>query len=101
MVLKTAEKLDENGRIDQSVTGKDYAWTYILNDKKEQEFAPDFTYTGFRYVEITGAVPEKEITLDCFTGNQKQYKKLFYRLPAQGKAGLAGADTPDRTFHYV
>ena len=63
VVLKTAEKLDENGRIDQSVTGKDYAWTYVINDKKEQEFAPDFTYTGFRYVEMTGAVPEKEITL--------------------------------------
>ena len=34
VVLKTAEKLDENGRIDQSVTGKDYAWTYILNGEK-------------------------------------------------------------------
>ena len=55
--------MDENGRIDQSVTGKDYAWTYVLNDKKEQEFAPDFTYTGFRYVEMTGAVPGKEISL--------------------------------------
>ena len=44
MVLKTAEKLDENGRIDQSVTGKDYAWTYVLNDKKEQEFARIYVY---------------------------------------------------------
>ena len=42
VVLKTAEKLDENGRIDQSVTGKDYAWTYVLNDKKEQEFVTGF-----------------------------------------------------------
>lgn len=63
VVLKTAEKLDGNGRIDQSVTGKDYAWTYILNEEREQEFAPDFTYTGFRYVEMTGAVPGKEISL--------------------------------------
>ena len=63
VILKTAEKLDKNGRIDQSVTGKDYAWTYILNGEKEQEFAPDFTYTGFRYVEMMGAIPEKEVTL--------------------------------------
>lgn len=34
-----------------------YAWTYILSAEDEQEFAPDFTYTGFRYVEVTGAVP--------------------------------------------
>ena len=31
--------------------------------EKEQEFAPDFTYTGFRYVEMMGAIPEKEVTL--------------------------------------
>lgn len=34
-----------------------YALTYILDEKKEQEFAPDFTYTGFRYVVMKGAVP--------------------------------------------
>ena len=33
---ENCRKLDENGRIDQSVTGKDYAWTYILNDKKNR-----------------------------------------------------------------
>lgn len=57
VVLSTAEKLGPDGRIDQSVTGKGYAWTYILNEETEQEFAPDFTYTGFRYVEVKGAVP--------------------------------------------
>lgn len=58
IVLKPGEILDETGRVSQKVTGESYAWTYILNGEKEQEFAPDFTYTGFRYVEMTGALPE-------------------------------------------
>ena len=57
MVLKTAEKLDENGRIDQSVTGKIMPG-HVLNDKKNRNLHR-FTYTGFRYVEMTGAVPGK------------------------------------------
>lgn len=65
VVLSAAEKLGADGRIDQSVTGEGYAWTYILNGEKEQEFAPDFTYTGFRYLEMKGAVPaEKNPCMD-------------------------------------
>lgn len=60
IALYTAEKLDGKGRIDQSVTGKDYAWIYTLNADEKQEYAPAFTYTGFRYIEMTGAVPEGE-----------------------------------------
>lgn len=58
IVLKPGELLKEDGAVNQRVTGEGYAWTYILNEQEEQEFAPDFTYTGFRYVEMTGAVPD-------------------------------------------
>ena len=57
VVMKPAEKLGPDGRIDQRGTGEGYAWTYIPDGRKVQEFVPDFTYTGFRYVEVTGAVP--------------------------------------------
>ena len=60
IVMKTGEILYEDGTVNQRVTGEGYAWTYILDGNAEQEFAPDFTYTGFRYVEMTGAVPEGE-----------------------------------------
>ncbi|MDO4284690.1 MAG: family 78 glycoside hydrolase catalytic domain [Eubacteriales bacterium] len=57
IVMTPGEILTPEGRVDQRVTGKGYAWTYILNGEREQEFAPDFTYTGFRYVEVRGASP--------------------------------------------
>lgn len=57
VVLTPGELLDAQMKPDQRVTGHDYRWEYILNDQEEQEFAPDFTYTGFRYVQVEGALP--------------------------------------------
>lgn len=64
IVLTPGELLDKDMNPDQRVTGHDYRWEYILNDEMEQEFAPDFTYTGFRYVKLTGAVPEFDMDED-------------------------------------
>lgn len=60
LVMVPGEILDSEFAPDQRVTGRGYAWTYYLNGDEEQEFAPDFTYTGFRYVQVTGAVPDME-----------------------------------------
>lgn len=37
-----------------------HQWKYTLNEKENQEFAPEFTYTGFRYVLVEGAAPSQE-----------------------------------------
>ncbi len=58
--MKPGEILDAGGRVDQQMTRQNCIWNYILNDEEEQEFAPDFTYTGFRYVEVTGAAPQSD-----------------------------------------
>lgn len=57
IVLTPGEILDQNRCPDQSVTGKGYTWEYIMSGEIEQEFAPDFTYTGFRYLQLEGAIP--------------------------------------------
>lgn len=44
---------------DQRVTGRGYHWQYITNEQGTQCYAPKFTYTGFRYVQIEGAVPKE------------------------------------------
>lgn len=59
IVMKPSELLDSRGNAEQKMTRDKYAWTYIMNGDEEQEFAPDFTYTGFRYVEVSGAVPAR------------------------------------------
>lgn len=64
VVLTPAEILDQDMKPNQRATGHDYRWEYILNEDLEQEFAPDFTYTGFRYVQLEGAVPEYDLSED-------------------------------------
>jgi len=67
MRLKHAERLDANGRADQSNIVMHYRPTddkdpfgtdiYILNGKGEENFTPRFNYKGFRYVEVTSDQP--------------------------------------------
>ena len=58
--LYPAELIKEDGQPDQWITGNNYCWNYICNDKRKQEYTPKFTYTGFRYVKVTGAIPTGE-----------------------------------------
>ena len=51
------KKTEDGIRVDQKVTGQNYSWIYVPGEGEEQEYAPDFTYTGFRYLEIEGATP--------------------------------------------
>jgi len=51
------EILTKDGLPDQRITGRGYYWQYITNSKLKQSYAPKFTYYGFRYVLVTGAVP--------------------------------------------
>lgn len=62
--MKPGEILKPDGTPDQKVTGKNYSWDYYMNDKDEQEYASRFTYTGFRYVQVEGAIPASLATED-------------------------------------
>lgn len=55
--LIPAELKDEQNHAIQDATGKPYCLTYILKGGKKEKWAPRFTYYGFRYVEVKGAVP--------------------------------------------
>lgn len=57
--IRYGDRLDENGRIDNSsnaqyVYGGEYQTDFLTGDGKEHEYAPLFTYHAFRYVEIEG-----------------------------------------------
>lgn len=57
VIMIPGEILDENGEPDQSVTGEEYYWKYTFGNKREVVWEPRFTYYGFRYVLVKGAVP--------------------------------------------
>ena len=48
---------DGKGRVDQARVGKPNYWEYTLKGEGEETWSPQFCYTGFQYLEVSGAVP--------------------------------------------
>lgn len=55
--ITPAELLKTDGSANQNATGKGFYFTYILKGNGEETWRPRFTYTGFRYVQVSGASP--------------------------------------------
>ena len=55
--ITPAEVLDERGLADQKGSGAPCYFTYILKGEGIETWHPQFTYYGFRYLQIEGAVP--------------------------------------------
>ena len=54
------EILDSTAAVSQRPSGGPSLFTYILNGEGTENWQPQFTYYGFRYLQIEGAVPEGE-----------------------------------------
>ncbi len=54
------ELINEEMKVTQGSTGKPYIFTYILKGDGIEEWTPKFTFYGFRYVTVDGAVPASE-----------------------------------------
>jgi len=51
------ELLDEDSLVSQEATGGPHYFSYTLKGEDEEIWMPRFTYYGFRYVQLNGAVP--------------------------------------------
>lgn len=51
------ELLGEDSLVTQEATGKPFYFSYTLKGDNEEIWMPRFTYYGFRYVQVSGAVP--------------------------------------------
>jgi hypothetical protein len=52
------ELIDPDSAVTQRATGSPYCFTYTLKGKGIETWQPQFSYYGFRYVQIEGGVPE-------------------------------------------
>lgn len=61
IVIRPAELLNPDSTVNQSATGKPYYFSYTAKGGGgTEQWQPQFTYYGFRYVQIEGAVPQGE-----------------------------------------
>ncbi len=56
--LYPAELIKPSLEAEQAATGSPYYFTYILKGEGVEKWTPRFTFTGFRYVQVVGAVPD-------------------------------------------
>jgi alpha-L-rhamnosidase len=56
--VSPAELLGSDGLINQRASGAPYEFRYTLKGVGDEEWTPRFTYYGFRYAQVEGAVPE-------------------------------------------
>ena len=78
--LIVGESLTRDGHVSQKQTGRPYILTYTLKGSRQGEtWHPRFTYYGYQYIEIEGAVmagdknphnmPEVDSLASCFISN--------------------------------
>jgi len=51
------ELINEDSLVTQRASGEPYYFSYILKGEGEETWIPGFSYYGFRYIEVEGAVP--------------------------------------------
>ena len=54
----TPGELSGGDSVNQKASGKPYYWQYTLKGEGTETWEPRFTYYGFRYLQLDGAVPE-------------------------------------------
>lgn len=59
--LIPGELLGDDSLVTQRATGEPFFFHYTLKGEEEEIWIPKFTYYGFRYVEVQGAVPKKQL----------------------------------------
>ncbi len=58
--LIPSELITKENQPNQSASGSPYSFSYTLKGDGEEIWRPRFTYYGFRYVKVEGAVPDSE-----------------------------------------
>ncbi|GAA4736240.1 family 78 glycoside hydrolase catalytic domain [Flavisolibacter ginsenosidimutans] len=96
-----AELLKEDGTINQRPTGSPYYLTYILKGDGAETWQPRFTYYGYRYLQVAGAVPKGQKS-DSTLPVLLQIKGLHTRNSADKVGSFAcSSDLFNRTYSLV
>lgn len=87
VTLLVAEKLTRQGACDQKQTGRQHYYEYTLKGGEQEIWHPHFSYYGFQYIQVEGAVLEGEPNPDglpvlkrlssCFVYNSAEEVSSF------------------------
>ena len=88
ITLLVSERLTPQGACDQSQTGRPHYYEYTLKGEGREQWQPSFSYYGFRYIQVEGAVLEGQPNPDglpvihrlrsCFVSNSVPEGSSFW-----------------------
>ena len=88
VTLLVSERLTPQGACDQSQTGRQHYYEYTLKGEGRETWHPRFSYYGFRYIQVEGAVLEGQSNPDglpvlhtlqsCFVYNSTPETSTFW-----------------------
>lgn len=99
--LVPAELLKADGTANQRATGSPYYWEYTLRGDSVEQWQPQFSYYGFRYVQVEGAVAEGEANADSMAVLTSL--KGLHTTSGQNEAGTFSCSKPllNQTFSLI
>ncbi len=92
--LVPGELLDESGLVTQRSSGGPMWFSYTLKGQGEEVWSPRFSYYGFRYVQVEGAVPGGGATVGSELPRILEMKGQFL-YPATEPVGRFTCSNPD------
>jgi len=84
--ITPGELVHADGSVNQSGSGKSHYYDYILKGNGPETWHPQFTYYGFRYLQVSGAVPSDEPS-----GGQSPVLLAVKGLHTRNSAAAAGS----------
>lgn len=99
--LIPSELITKENQPNQSASGSPYSFSYTLKGDGEEIWAPRFTYYGFRYVKVDGAIPVSEKTND--ETSQVLDLKLLHNRNSTPSTGTFSCSNElfNRTFNLI
>jgi len=99
--ITPAELIHPDGSANQTGSGKPHYYNYILKGGGPETWHPQFTYYGFRYLQVEGAVPQGEAN-----PNQSPVLLAIKGLHTRNSAATVGSfscsnDLFNRTFKLI
>jgi alpha-L-rhamnosidase len=90
----TGELLDQAGLVSQGSSGGPVWFAYTLKGEGLEIWRPRFSYTGFRYVQVEGAVPAGETNAAPGVPRIRNLEGLFL-YPDTGRDGAFSCSNPE------
>lgn len=99
--LTPGESLNEDGSVSQKQTGSKHYYEYILSGNGDETWHPRFSYYGYRYIQVEGAVMKDDRLCSSKTPVLKNIVSCFIYNSAKNISSFESSNKIFNDAHYI